>query len=115
MLDIAKQVAYWRDSAEDALGAARDLLEKGRRRYALFFAHLALEKALKACVCRQVQKMPPRTHNLLQLARFAQLGLSPEQEEALGMMNRFCLEGRYPEPEAAEQTAEATCRYLRQT
>lgn len=113
MLDIAKQVAWWQESAKDALGAARDLLEKGRRRYALFFAHLALEKALKACVCRRSQKTPPRTHNLLQLAGLAQLALSPEQREELGLMNMFCLEGRYPEPGATEPTADVASRHLR--
>ena len=79
MVDITKQVTYWRETAEEELAVARDLLEKRRWRHCLFFAHLALEKLLKAFVCRQTQDLAPRTHNLPHLAELARLTLTPEQ------------------------------------
>lgn len=113
MADIAGQVAYWRDGAKEDMDVAGVLLEKDRRRHSLFFAHLALEKALKALVCRQTQDTPPRIHNLLQLARLAELSLTQEQEKVLAVMNRFCLEGRYPDRGGVPPSPTATHRYLK--
>ena len=115
MADIANQVAYWRDGAREDLDVASDLLEKDHRRHGLFFAHLALEKALKALVCSQTQDTPPRIHNLLQLARLAALSLTEEQENVLAVMNRFCLEGRYPDRGGVPPTPAATRRHFKRT
>ncbi|HUT32169.1 MAG TPA: HEPN domain-containing protein [Planctomycetota bacterium] len=112
MVDTAKQIAYWRDGAEEALGAARDLAEKHRWGFCLFLAHLALEKLLKAHVCKQMQDLAPRTHNLLYLARLADLSLTPEQENTLADMNGFCREGRYPDEEARPLSAATAGRHL---
>mgnify|MGYP001063169180 CR=1 FL=1 len=76
---------------------AAELLEKGRSRHALFFTHLAREKALKAHVCRHTGDLAPRTHNLVRLADLAGLDLSAETRELLGEMNEFVLTGRYPD------------------
>ena len=50
MVNIGKQIAYWRESAEEDWLVAGDLLEKKRIRHVLFFGHLTLEKILKAHV-----------------------------------------------------------------
>jgi len=108
MVDIAKQVAYWRDGAEEGLAVARDLLDKRRWRHCLFFAHLALEKLLKAFVCRQTQDLAPRTDNLVHLAELAGLTVPPEQNVLLARMNEYQIEGRYPDqklPPADEDRA----------
>jgi len=52
MFDVEKQIAYWRGGAEEDMAVARELIAGKRVRHGLFFAHLALEKALKAIVCR---------------------------------------------------------------
>jgi HEPN domain-containing protein len=52
MLDIAKQVTFWRNGAQEDLTMAQELLESERIRHGLFFLHLALEKLRKAHVCR---------------------------------------------------------------
>ncbi len=52
MIDIEKQVAYWRHGAEEDWEVAHQLFDRGYIRHSLFFVHLALEKALKAHVCR---------------------------------------------------------------
>ena len=74
-LDVAKVVAFWMTEAEEALEVADHLRAKADYSYALFFGHLAVEKALKAqYVFRQQQHAPP-LHNLLRLARVAELDI----------------------------------------
>lgn len=108
MLDIEKQVTFWRDGAQEDLTVAQELLERGRSRHGLFFLHLALEKLLKAHVCRQTRDLAPRLHNLVRLAELAELPLSESQKDTLAEMNPFAIAGRYPDspfplpaPEAA--------------
>ena len=97
MVDIEKRVSFWRQGAQDDIGTAGFLLEGKRVRPALFFAHLALEKILKAHVCEETQDLAPRIHNLRRLASLARLELSREYLEILARMNEFNIEGRYPE------------------
>ncbi|MBM3748218.1 MAG: HEPN domain-containing protein [Acidobacteria bacterium] len=112
MLDIAKQVEHWRQSAEEDWAVAVDLVRDGRSRHGLFFAHLALEKLLKALVCRRTREMAPKIHNLVRLAEVAELRPSPEQSDVLADMNAFHLEGRYPESLTPEPTQEEAQTYL---
>ncbi len=58
-IDAAKHVAYWRTGAKEDVETARVLLERDKRREALFFAHLALEKALKALVVKATRDLAP--------------------------------------------------------
>ncbi len=97
MVDAEKQIDYWQTSADEDFAAAQSLLEKGHLRHCLFFAHLAIEKMLKAHVTRQTNDIPPRTHNLVRLAEIAQLKLDSEQGEFLREFGIYQLEGRYPD------------------
>ena len=97
MIDIDKQVAYWREGAQEDWAVAGDLIRDGRTRHGPFFAHLALEKALKALVCRRIRDLAPRTHNLVRLAEIAGLQLSENQIDVLAEFNVFNIEGRYPD------------------
>jgi len=76
---------------------AQDLVARRRPRHGLFFAHLAIEKVLKAHVCLKTRNMAPRIHNLLTLAEVAGLILTQDQRKMLMRLNAFCLAGRYPE------------------
>ncbi|MBI4556518.1 MAG: HEPN domain-containing protein [Candidatus Hydrogenedentes bacterium] len=96
MIDIEKHAAHWRDGAREEWEVACELLERGRIRHGLFLAHLALEKALKAQVCRHTGEVPPRIHNLPKLATLAGVNLGHEQSALLAEMNAFCQIGRYP-------------------
>jgi HEPN domain-containing protein len=73
------------------------LVNSGRTRHGLFFAHLALEKILKAVVCKQTNDMAPRLHNLVRLYELAALPVDTAKIEILAEMNAFNIEGRYPE------------------
>ena len=97
MVDIVQQITHWRDGAREDWQVVTELLENGRVRQALFFTHLALEKALKAHVCRHTGDLAPRTHNLVRLAEITGLAFSPEHTDVLAEMNEFALAGRYPD------------------
>ena len=106
MVDISKQVEYWKAGAVEDWDIAVDLIQRDKPRYGLFFAHLALEKALKAHVCRISHDMAPRTHALLRLAELSRLTLSEEQRMFLSEFDRYQIEGRYPQDFAPRPTAE---------
>lgn len=97
MVDVPKQVEYWRKSSDEDFAAAQSLLEKGHFRHCLFFAHLAIEKMLKAHVTWQTKDVPPRIHNLIRLAEVANLKLDPERQGFLREFSIYQLEGRYPD------------------
>lgn len=97
MIDIAKQVTYWRTGAEEDWVVAKKLVVDESIRHGLFFAHLALEKMLKAHVCLTMQEVPPRTHNLSLLTVKAGLSLNQHHQTILEETNEFNLSGRYPE------------------
>ena len=96
-MDVQKQVDYWRIGGQEDLAAAKSLLEKGHLRHGLFFAHLALEKLLKAHVTQQTKDVPPRIHNLARLVEIAKLSISSEQSSLLNEFGVYQLEGRYPD------------------
>jgi len=114
MVDIDKQVAHWREGAAEDMATATYLLDGSRTRPALFFAHLALEKLLKAHVCRVTRDLAPRIHNLRRLAGLAGLEPSREHLEILARMNEFNIEGRYPDLLPVPPSQDDARRYLRE-
>lgn len=91
-------IAYWKISAEKSWKASTHLFEKEDYVESLFFAHLTLEKILKAHWVRDnPADFPPRTHNLRRLSEETQLTLIPEQVVFMEQMNTFQMEGRYPD------------------
>ena len=97
MFDVEKQVSYWKEVAADDLRVANKLIAGKETLHALFFAHLAIEKILKAHVCKQTQDYAPLIHNLLSLVQRASIALSPEHEELLAELNTYNIRGRYPD------------------
>lgn len=112
MVDIAKQIVFWRESAKEDWAVARQLVDTGRMRHGLFFAHLALEKIIKSLVCKHSQDIAPRIHNLSRLSEMAGITLINEYVDILAEMNAFHIEGRYPESLTAPPTKEEAIKYL---
>jgi len=98
MVDISKQITYWQDGAGEDFEVARQLIASDKVRHGLFFAHLALEKLLKAMFCQTTNTIAPRTHNLVRLAEMSEITLPETTLDLLAEMNEFNLEGRYPVP-----------------
>jgi len=96
-MDVKKQIDYWSQSGDEDFSAAQSLLDRGHLRHCLFFAHLAVEKMLKAHVTRQTEDLPPRIHSLVRLAEIAELSLSTEHMSFLSSFGMYQLEGRYPD------------------
>ena len=113
MIDVEKQIGYWLDGAKEDWDVAVHLVENERYRHGLFFAHLALEKALKAHVCRKIQDVAPKIHGLVQLAEIAEIKLTQDQFRALSQMTRFNIKGRYPETSSAVPSKEKTQYYMK--
>lgn len=64
----------------------------------MFFAHLSLEKAIKAHVTKTIQQIPPRIHNLIRLAEMARISLEPKYADFLREFGIYQLEGDIPIP-----------------
>jgi HEPN domain-containing protein len=97
MVDVLKVAAHRQDGAREDWDVAAELVQRGRFRHGLFFAHLALEKALKAKVCLATNQLAPRVHDLLRLAYLAELHADASQRDTLARMNAYALAGRYPD------------------
>ena len=97
MIDIGKQIAYWKAGAIDDLESARVLIDKNRLLHGLFFCHLVIEKVIKSHIVKQTQEFAPRSHNLIYLSEKANLIFNEEDEIFLGILMKYQLQGRYPD------------------
>ncbi len=80
--------------------------------WCLFVGHLVIEKLLKAVVVDQTGEHPPMIHDLLRLAQRAGLKITKEREDALDVITKFNIRGRYDD--YAEQFRKTcTPRYTR--
>ena len=96
-MDQKQIVDYWQDEADESLAVMSHLFEKKDYSYALFFGHLAVEKIIKALFVQNVSRDVPLSHNLLRLAKAAQIEISEEQQRDLIRITAFNLEARYPD------------------
>jgi len=97
MVNIVKHISYWRNGAEEDWEVAKQLIESDKIRHGLFFLHMALEKILKARICRSINDVAPRLHNLVRLAELSGIIFEQKQIDQLAEMNPFSIEGLYPE------------------
>ena len=93
-----EHIKYWITGAESDLTSAVIMLNAGRYNWCLNIGHLVLEKIPKALfVQNTLERIPPKTHNLLRLAEISNKTLTSEQSKLLLDINKFQIEGRYPE------------------
>jgi len=115
MIDINKQISFWRDSAVEDLSVAHDLVNRNHNRHGLFFAHLAIEKILKAHVCKAIHDISPRLHNLVRLVELTDLAVQPGQIDILAEINSFNIEGRYPDSLSPPPSQDEALNYIAKT
>jgi len=97
-MDIKEHARFWLDSAEHDWDTAQSLFSANKYDWCLFVGHLVLEKTLKALFIQDNNnQLPPKTHNLIKLARHTKIKLTEEQEILLDEINDFNLEARYPQ------------------
>ncbi|MCX6149831.1 MAG: HEPN domain-containing protein [Ignavibacteriales bacterium] len=115
MLDVIKQIDYWKAGAINDIESAEILLEKKKYLHGLFFCHLTIEKALKANYVKANNKLAPKTHQLRYLHNNSNIKLNIEQEELLGILMNYQIEGRYPEYKIQLPNSELVKEYLKRT
>jgi HEPN domain-containing protein len=91
-------IAYWISTSKKDWKVVNDLFKTKKYVYCLFFAHLVLEKLLKANWVKDNQSNhPPKIHNLVYLLKQTKLEIIEQDLDFLLMFNDFQLEGRYPD------------------
>ncbi len=108
--DSSEQEAVrWLSQAHGDLAGAQviDASEGVPARLACFLAHLAGEKALKACLIHSGRD-PMRTHDLLKLQGLMPVEVASRFDPSdLDTLNPWTIEGRYPDDLDAAAAAEA--------
>lgn len=93
-----KHINHWLASAAKDWDVLLHLMKGRKYVHALFFGHLYLEKISKALwVQNNTENYPPKTHNLLKLLNEANIVLAEEDQLFLLKLNKYQIEGRYPE------------------
>lgn len=107
-------VLHWKETAEDDWLASQDLFQTKRYLQCLFLAHLTIEKLSKAhWVKDNLDDYPPRIHNLARVLAATAVVLTPAQEVLLAELNKFQLDGHYPDYQRMVYEI-ATEAYMRQ-
>ncbi|MCX7044642.1 MAG: HEPN domain-containing protein [Candidatus Sumerlaeota bacterium] len=107
-MDVPKQIEYWQKGSGESLRSVPTLIKGKFWTEALFWMHLAVEKALKANVAKRTQAIPPYIHNLSRLAEIADISLSQTQHLLCQELNDYQRFARYPDmsiPEPDDKTA----------
>jgi HEPN domain-containing protein len=115
MINIVKQIEYWRNTAESDIDTASILVRSGKNIEGMFFCHLCIEKIIKALVVRQIEDIPPKSHDLFYLINLAKIDISESQSEFIQILMKYQLEGRYPEYYPKAPSSEKINEYLYQT
>jgi HEPN domain-containing protein len=93
-----EHIAYWKDTAARDWKFVQQTFKIKQYVYALFFAHLVLEKLCKAhWVKDNKNNYPPKIHNLVRLIEQTNLKFTDEEMDFFRKLNDFQLEGRYPD------------------
>ena len=114
-MDVEKQIAYWINGAISDLETSDILIKNNKDLNGLFFCHLALEKALKAHFVKIHTAIPPRIHNLGVLLDKTGINVSKEDDEFIGMIMNYQIEGRYPQYYPQIPSKAVVLDYLKKT
>lgn len=87
---------YWIITAEDDYKTMLHLYESGDYHWCLFMGHLVIEKLLKALFVKNASLDILKTHDLLKIAKLAQLELDEEKSDLLDLITAFNISARYP-------------------
>lgn len=96
-----KYTEEWLKQAEYDLDTARYLFQGRRYIYAIFMAHLALEKTLKGLITKTKKTVPPKSHNLIFLLKNTGIEMDRDDENNahylfLSRINELSIPTRYP-------------------
>jgi len=115
MMNIQNQIEYWINGAKDDMLTAEILIEKNRLLHGLFFAHLVIEKAIKAHVVKTTKEIASKSHNLILLSEKAKIEFENDNDIFLGILMKYQLQGRYPDYNPQIPSKEKVQEYLIKT
>ena len=94
---MKKETKNWLDMVDYDLATVQQMFKTGRYVYVIFMCHLAIEKALKAIACEKIDKVPPKTHDLIYLVNLGKIKLAGDLLDFVGIINNAGVVTRYPE------------------
>lgn len=98
MIKKEEHIKSWIEQSKDDWEAVETLFRGRKYLQSLFFGHLVIEKLCKALWIKyNDSNIPPRTHNLLHILSQIPIEVEEHRSEFLLKLNRFQLEGRYPD------------------
>ena len=115
---MKKETENWLKMVEYDLATAKELFKTGRFVYVIFMCHLAIEKTLKAIICEETNKVPPKTHDLIYLINLGKIVLPNDLLDFVGIINNASVVTRYPEDLSkiiSNYPKEITQKYLNKT
>ena len=92
---MKKQAVWWRRTADVDWRTAKSLNQLKRYNMALFMAHLAIEKQIKASIVEKTGRPAPYEHNLNRLAERAGIERDEDQKRVMTEITSFNVLGRY--------------------
>ena len=93
-----EHINYWISISKKDWQRAELLFKNTDSVFALFCAHLCLEKLCKARWVRDHKdNHPPRIHNLVSILEQTNFQFTEEEGKFINLLNRYQLEGRYPD------------------
>ncbi|MEM4831593.1 MAG: HEPN domain-containing protein [Sulfolobales archaeon] len=93
---MREEALDWLESSLVDLSEAKEAHHRGSYHLAVFLAHQAVEKALKAFIMGFRRIRPPKTHDLIELVTIASIQLDPNEVEALSELSPYYTLARYP-------------------
>jgi HEPN domain-containing protein len=94
---LAQTPEEWLKQSDYDLETAEFMLSGGRNIYAVFMAHLAIEKALKAIYHKKFSEIPPKTHSLMYFLNKNELHPPVDIGEFIAELDHASVATRYPE------------------
>jgi HEPN domain-containing protein len=97
MPNTKDSIINWIKSSNYDIRTAEYMLKAGRYIYVLFMCHLSVEKLLKALYEAVLEKIPPKTHNLIYLSKSIGLEIPEKFLSTIESLNDLSIVTRYPE------------------
>ena len=96
-MNINEQIDYWIELSDEDIVVAESNFVNKHYLWFLFICHLSVEKMLKGLFVLNKNEIPPKIHDLVKLTKLSALNVPENDLRFLNELNRFNIEGRYPE------------------
>ena len=88
-------IRFWKESSDDNFNSMLNIFKSGEYSWSLFIGHLSIEKLLKAIYVKKKDLNVPRVHDLLKIAKKAEIDINEDKSKSLQYITLFNIETRY--------------------